>query len=177
MLQQVGQLVVAQKGGAAPTKVQLRDRLPGPHRGHHQVDLLLERGQIGLGTRMMTCDDFVAGAVVAHRFTKRDVHVHRQRIGRCGHRAPAAAPLMQGLSVLLGAVGLHKAVGRGVRGVAWTTDIQTRQHVRSDMNRRRRDHAGGGNRDHGRDCASLKPCRVDLGQGHPPTTSNNSANH
>jgi hypothetical protein len=60
-------------------------------------------------------DDLVAGAVVAHRFAERDVHVQRQRRRRppwrrrhavasaCGTRRPE---------------GLDEAVGRGVRGVA-----------------------------------------------------------
>ena len=43
------------------------------------IDLGLERAQVIGGALVVAGDDLVAGAVVAHRFAERDVHVHRQR--------------------------------------------------------------------------------------------------
>jgi hypothetical protein len=57
-------------------------------------------------------DDLVAGAVVADRVAKRDVHVQRQR-------APATlAPRCDGFQIVAGAEVGAEAVGSGIRGVA-----------------------------------------------------------
>ena len=76
---QLAELGIAQEGGRATPQVQLRHALAAAQHRHVQRHLLGQHVQILGGLVVVFGDDLVAGAVVADRFTERDVQVHRQR--------------------------------------------------------------------------------------------------
>jgi hypothetical protein len=69
----------SRKVGEPPPKCSLRNSLPTPQLGHVQIDLLVQQRQVVAPATVVLGDDLVAGAVVADRFAKRDVHVKRKR--------------------------------------------------------------------------------------------------
>ena len=71
---------------------------------------------------MVLGDDFVASAVVAKRFTKRNVHVNGQ--GPV-FWADALLSKFQGLPQVGLRKGLYKPIRCRVRGIAWARDIKT----------------------------------------------------
>ncbi len=108
------QFIVVQKGRCATPQVQLRHGLPQADVLGVQIDLPAEVAQIRRGSVVVLGDDLVAGAVVAQRLTKRDVHVQGQRQAHaCGARATQA----QSLDVVVGTESFNKPVRSRVRGV------------------------------------------------------------
>ena len=81
------------KVGEPPPKCSCDTGWAAPSSARTQVDLELQRVQVFGGPLVVLGDDLVAGAVVAHRFAERDVHVQRQRRGAARHaRLARAAP-------------------------------------------------------------------------------------
>ncbi len=112
---------VGQEGRCAPAQVQLAHGLARAQARRGQGHFALQVAQVGGGAAVLFGDDLVAGAVVAQRLAKRDVHIQRQRRGRgFGPRAP----VVQRAAVVAGAKGLDKAVRRGEGGVARPGDVE-----------------------------------------------------
>ena len=108
---QFPQAFIGEKRGRAAAKVQLTHHLPMAAVGCVQIDLPSQIAKINLRTVMVLGDDFVARAVVAQRFAKRDVHIQRQ--GQClGRRTQLALLQRQGVLVL--AKGLNEPVCGGI---------------------------------------------------------------
>ena len=72
------QLDVAQECGRTAAQMQLTDRLARAHGCCVERHFTLQVVQIRCCPIMVLGDDFVASAVVAQRFTKRNVHVYGQ---------------------------------------------------------------------------------------------------
>lgn len=122
------QLVVAEEGGGAAAQVQLAEGLARAQVAQLQRQLLRQQGQVGGGAVVVLGDDLVAAAVVAQRFAKRDMHVHRQGLG--GGRATAA--LLKRVQVVGLAKAVGKAVGRGIGGVARARHVKAREQLGGD---------------------------------------------
>ena len=132
------QLGVVKERGRTAAEVELRDRLAGTQPGHVQIDLALQGVQILRCAPVIACHHLVAGAVVAHRFAERDVHVQRQRL-RAPDRSCALCSLAERLRILRRAEGVDETVGGGVRGVARAGLVQAPQQFLGD----RRSGGGG----------------------------------
>ena len=86
---QLAQFVVAQEGGRAAAQVQLADDLANAQVRGVQIHLPAQVAQVGFTALVVLGDDLVAGAVVAQRLAKRDVHVKGQRKDHGGGAAAA----------------------------------------------------------------------------------------
>ena len=75
---ELAQLDVAQECGRTAAQMQLTDRLAHAHGCCVERYFSRQVVQIRRGSIMVLGDDFVASAVVAKRFTKRNVHVNGQ---------------------------------------------------------------------------------------------------
>jgi hypothetical protein len=133
VLHQTRQFLVGQKGRRAASEMQLRYGYALAQFAHMQLDLGRQGVQIAGGAVVVASHHLVTGAVITDRFTERDVHVERQRLGR---RRRAA--LLQRLPVLLLAEAAVIPVSRGIRGIAGPVLVQPRQQLRREQ------WAGGG---------------------------------
>ena len=111
------QLRIVEERRRAATEVQLRHHRHLTERLADQIQLLLQRLQVGPDTTVVARDDLVARAVVAYRLAERHVHVDRHRRPGPAHTAEIAA-LRQRLLVMFGRECLDEPIGRRVRGVA-----------------------------------------------------------
>ena len=91
-----------------------------------QRNLLLKGIQVLCRTFVVFGNDFVAGAVIADRLTKRHVHIERQR-REAPHRAHPIGARPQCLPIVPACERLDKTVGSGVGRVTRTGDIKLPQ--------------------------------------------------
>jgi hypothetical protein len=107
--------------------VQLRHALAHAERTLVQRDLALQHVEVRRSALVVTRHHLVAGAVVADRFAKRQMHIHRQR--RRGIEARQRRARGQRLFVVGARVALVKTIGGRVRGVAWAVGVEAAQQV------------------------------------------------
>ena len=106
--------------------MELTDHLAGTAMRSVQIHFAAEVAQVQLGAVVVLGDDLVAGAVVAQRLAKRDVHIQRQR-QRFGSGAQAA--LFQRKHIVILAKRLDKPVSGGVGGIAGPWHVKTAQKI------------------------------------------------
>ena len=147
---QLGQFVVAQKRGAAAAQVQLPETLARAHDGGVQRQFFGQVVQVARRAAVVFGDDLVAGAVVAQRLAKRNVHIQRQR----GKPPRCAQRLLQNPAVVRVVKGLDKTVYRWVRGVARPGNVKAAQEFRRGGGCAARQRGNG--RGHG--CSGKKRC-------------------
>ena len=123
---QLGQFIVAQKRGAAPTQMQLPQPLARADDGRVQGQLFGQVVQVARRAAVVLGDDLVASAVVAQRLAKRNVHIQRQR----GQPPRRAQRLREHLAVIRVVKGLYKTVRRGVGGVARPGNVKAAKEFR-----------------------------------------------
>ena len=107
--------------------MQLGQLLPFAQMGQEQLDFLFQIAQVLQGACVIAGDDFVARAVVAQRFAKRNMHIQRKRyrMGSC-----AVLALRQGLDILRLTMGIDETICGRIRGVSGTGHIKTLQKFR-----------------------------------------------
>ena len=157
---QTAEFGVAEESGRTATQMQLGHRLPATQHRHIERHLLRQYLQVLGGSLMVFGDHLVAGAVVTHRFTERDVHIDRQRWFATDNRP--RYPMGQRLRVIRRAKGLDESVCGGIRGVARARSIQATQH-RLGQHR----NLVGSGLQHRSDCAKLNRSHLDLAQAAP----------
>ena len=122
------QLFIRQKSWGSSSDMQLTHCLPTATVLQMQIQLALQITHVRHSTFMVLGDNFVAGAVVAKRVAKRNVHIERHWLICCSRHFA----LLQGQDIVTVSKRLNKPIRSWVRGVTWTRYVVATQEFGGD---------------------------------------------